>query len=612
MPRLIHHQRFDAASTPAGWVFDSGMEPINTSVIRGARSLRNTVVNAATAAYWDTADSNSGDVRVRADLQFVSGTSTNTILEVFARATSLPYSGCSNYNIRIVPSAPKIALNRRVSGVSTEMAAAVVTPAAGVTYRTQLTCNGTAISGQVQRLSDGYYLTAAGAWQAAVVDFASVTNANVTGAGRAGIQLFQATSGNVSFRADEFVFETLETGVTVAVNDANLYAPILNHFVNGSVAYRSVNPGSYNKLGFSGTAITLMLPVSGVTGESRVIRWRVDGGAWEDYRMGNLETSIGLASGLSAGTHSLELWYNGHDPNQSIWVASPPMGLVVSGYLIDPSAASSAPTLLTNRAIYYGDSTAYGISSAGTGDNADPTQHDAQAGSPASYLMGLLNTEIAVVGLGSQGYGKAGLAGVPRVYDPGDPTAGSWDLVHPTRSRLSGGAYASAVDRVFVTHGTADYTNAGGTSTAQRMEDSIAAFLPAIRAAAPAATIYVVIPPLLGRNATDHNNRRNAILEGFDTGAGARTTHATAGETVVHRGSTDLNAYCIYLGETISANVWDSSVGATADSFDGIHYKPAFASTVADRIAAALALAVADPSAFRPRRRARNLALTRM
>jgi len=65
-----------------------------------------------------------------------------------------------------------------------------VTPSGGistsVTYRMTVKAVGTTITGRVQRLSDNQYLTSAGAWQAGAVDCITVTDANVTAAGRAG------------------------------------------------------------------------------------------------------------------------------------------------------------------------------------------------------------------------------------------------------------------------------------------------------------------------------------------------------------------------------------------------------------------------------------------
>ena len=599
---IVTHQRFNAASLPSGWTFTSGMATTATNPIKGARSLcvDGQAVNTRYVAEFDTADTNSGDVLVKARVRNVSGTSTNTICEVFGRRQGTDYTSGSNYHVRWQPHSTTkgLYLGRRVTGSAVEITSGgngTTLFADGADYDVTLGLSGTTVRCKVQRLSDGQWLkNDQSGWQAGEVWSLSVTDANVTGAGKAGISFFQATSGTAVMRADEFVFKHDITPVTVAVNDSNLYASPLNHWVNGSTAYRTVNPGSYNKLGFTGTSIALLLNAGFMTGESRVIRWRVDGGEWEDYRFGLAETQIVLASGLANTTHSLEIWYNGCDPTQTIWDATPIMGLVVLGYAIDSTKASAAPTLKTGRALCYGDSTAYGINSAGSGANTDPTQHDAQAGSPASYLMGLLDTEMAIVGFGSQGYGKAGLAGVPRVFDDTDGTADAWDLIYPGRSRLSGGLLSPMPDRIFLTFGTADYTNGGGAeSTAQRMEDGLAAFLPALRTAAPDAAIYVVIPPCLTRVATDHTARRDAIIAGFDAGAGAKTLKGTSGDVTVYRGGTDLAAYLIHPGEDISANVYDTSVGASADSYDGIHYKSAFASTVADRIYAGVQVAEA-------------------
>ena len=89
----------------------------------------------------------------------------------------------------LVPLNTTFALIRWVAGSATSIA--TVTPSGGVlnsvTYRLTLTGTGTTITGKVQRLSDNNYLTSGGTWQSGTANAISVTDSNITAAGRPGI-----------------------------------------------------------------------------------------------------------------------------------------------------------------------------------------------------------------------------------------------------------------------------------------------------------------------------------------------------------------------------------------------------------------------------------------
>lgn len=92
---------------------------------------------------------------------------------------------------------------RRVTGSVAVLTS--VTPAGGLSgtepYNLTISATGTTIKGRVQRTSDSNYLTSSGTWQAGAADFASLTDANISAAGRAALWMVTAPAGAT---ADDF------------------------------------------------------------------------------------------------------------------------------------------------------------------------------------------------------------------------------------------------------------------------------------------------------------------------------------------------------------------------------------------------------------------------
>lgn len=121
------------------------------------------------------------------------------------------------YNLATAPF-DKFALFKYVAGTLTKIAGTGVTPTitSGVTYRITLDMNGTTIAMRVQRQSDSNWLNSSGSWQSGQTNCLSVTDTDITAAGRPGFWLSRTAatpSTLLSIDADE---STGATAVTLS------------------------------------------------------------------------------------------------------------------------------------------------------------------------------------------------------------------------------------------------------------------------------------------------------------------------------------------------------------------------------------------------------------
>ena len=75
-------------------------------------------------------------------------------------------------------------------------------------YRVVLTCNNAQISGALQRLNDGYWLSAGGLFVPSQTTALTATDSSISGQGYAGVWLIPDTA-NLSF-TDDFLLETVD------------------------------------------------------------------------------------------------------------------------------------------------------------------------------------------------------------------------------------------------------------------------------------------------------------------------------------------------------------------------------------------------------------------
>jgi hypothetical protein len=270
-----------------------------------------------------------------------------------------------------------------------------------------------------------------------------------------------------------------------------LLSPYNSEVTAGVLRWR--NGGAYARFSFTGTSAAVKIDVSGLSGASvasgsyPVLRATVDDRPLADVQLAAGQTLVTLASGLSAGTHNVELAVVALDPytgGQSLWDGA--YDVRVTGWRLDPGQAVAAPAggyaARTRRMVVVGDSLTCGVFAKSAASHA---AGDDGTLSHVPPLAAALSAEYGAIGLGGQGYSQAGLCGVPAA-----PAAFGYHRAGVTR--LSAGLLSPAPDYVVLAHGTAE--GADGAADAD-VAAGVASLLTAARAAAPDATILVLVPP---------------------------------------------------------------------------------------------------------------------
>jgi hypothetical protein len=167
------------------------------------------------AATWGTADTSSGNVVVVGTGLAATTFLTDSFVSVFGRcSTSALTFGTSNYyEARMDFTGSQALLIAQVGATPTTLATvSSVSFSADEWYQVALSCNGSAISATFQRVSDGFWLTSGGVWQAGAATAISVTDSSVTGSGFAGYVLHTDLSNDVY--ADNWTLFAIGTSIS--------------------------------------------------------------------------------------------------------------------------------------------------------------------------------------------------------------------------------------------------------------------------------------------------------------------------------------------------------------------------------------------------------------
>lgn len=285
-------------------------------------------------------------------------------------------------------------------------------------------------------------------------------------------------------------------------NAAILWSPG-NWYSNGSGSFQPNNvlpsstyalsntPGAYfrtviNSTGSGLIAVTIDTTIlTGITaGSTPVIAYSIDTNAWTTVQLtaSSAPTTINLVTGLSAGAHTLELYFMAVDLTSTTSMGdrwNNPVtnfsGVKILYFTIDTGSTLSAPVTRPYRAIWFGDSTleaAENVSSALTVGGQD-------AGQGYGYVSMLgLNAEIGLVGNASQGYAHTGSGNFPALYNA-PQSSSSWPYYFSGASRLG-----QPLDWVICNHGI------NGTVTSATVQG----WITQVRAAYPAVKIFVMVP----------------------------------------------------------------------------------------------------------------------
>lgn len=244
------------------------------------------------------------------------------------------------------------------------------------------------------------------------------------------------------------------------------------------------------------------------------LNWSVGGNAMQTALLTTATTTVTLATGLSAGTYDVQVWFRSvfitADGSTTANYTSFYNKLAVTSLTLSTGGSVSAPAIKTKRALIYGDSIAEGdrnVSNTRSGTSQDATQVF------GAVVADALDAE----------YGLCGYYG--QTWSWLDST---WSNYASGKSRLVSGALAPAPDYIVIVYGDND-GNPGPASA------TVTSTLTAMAAAAPSAKIILVVP--------------------FSGKARTNLTAATL----------PANCYRVDLAR------WEMAPGATVWSYDGQH-----------------------------------------
>jgi hypothetical protein len=281
--------------------------------------------------------------------------------------------------------------------------------------------------------------------------------------------------------------------VVIPVTNTNVFFSPYNWFSNGAGSMQSNNVkasstyawsnnrGAYMRfvatVGASGS-ITLNVDTTSLASVANAagcpnLAWSVGNGSEQTVLLAAGNTSVTLASGLSAGTYAVFLCFKSvyitQDGDVAGCYTAPNNRVQVTGITLSAGGTVSAPLLKSKRMVIYGDSITEGDRSM-SGTRSAASQ-DAKR-TYGWHLAEVLDAEVGIVGWYGQQWSFF---------------SGSWSNQASGVSRLNGGLLLPSPDYVVINYGEND-GNPGPTTAA------VNPVLAAIAVAAPAATIVLNVP----------------------------------------------------------------------------------------------------------------------
>lgn len=494
-----------AGATGATWTKNAAF-PTGSAAVTAAGRLRG---NATNAVYYASGVPASADYDVEADVFVASNAAAAGLV---ARMST---SAATYYLLDYEVGSASWKLYAVVAGSTLATATAAQALTVGQTYHVRLSLRGSSITCYV----DG----------AAVI---AIDDTSISAAGRAGLFFAAADSDSTGYHLDNF---NAATPATAAVTDANLFfspynwqgngggAVAANNLPAGSTLARANAPGAYLKFNLAAAAAgyaTLLLDtssLSGITaGNCPTLSVSLDGKTFVSTLLAYSATPkrLSISTNLSAGAHTVTVFFKSVTLNSPSapgdrWNTPASCVAVTALELDGKGSATAAPTLRTKRMLAYGDSITEGADALGSA-NANADQDATQT--YAQLLAAALDAEVGVVGFSAQGYTVGGYGNVPKLYDTATPANSAFDKFFAGSTRFSGGLLTPAPDYVLLLHGTNDAAQSASDAS---VTASISALLPALRAAAPAAHLFVAIP--------FNGSKRSAITAAVTGSADART-----------------------------------------------------------------------------------------
>ncbi len=335
-------------------------------------------------------------------------------------------------------------------------------------------------------------------------------------------------------------YTTAVTGPRIALDDPNLFLSPYNWTVNGATSALSTQPGAYLSAAFHSSAVRLDIDTSSYMTASDKggprIRWQVDAGTLHTYQLvaGDVQIPLSTDALDPATDHTCKVWIVSSNFSQDRWKV-PVQAVRITGLTLDAGGKSVAPTLLANRALFYGDSITEGVRTESA--RKDPI-HDGDATHAYTYTCAAaLGAEFGVVGMARQGWTIPGQEGsnVP-------PFSTAWQSYFAGKPRI----FTPKPDYVIVMHGVNDALAPADTT---QVRVTVQKWITEARSAMPAARICIVIP--------FNGFERESITQGV-------LAYQAANKT-------DTKVFLIDLGTFVQTGLTDPSGTPSQHSHDGIH-----------------------------------------
>lgn len=376
-----------------------------------------------------------------------------------------------------VPTAPTI-------GTATAGAAQ-----ATVAYTAPSSDGGSAITGYVATSTPGSITGSVSGPTATPIVVSGLTNGT---AYTFTVHATNAIGNSAESSASNSVTPSSGSSATFAVSDPSIYFSPGNWYSDGSGSMQITNihssstlawsnmRGSYLKfratVGASG-AVGLTINTTTLSGLTPAgcpqIMWSINGGSLQSHTLVSGETALNLATGLSAGTYEIAVWFRGvyitMDGDVAQNYTTPNNRFQISAINLSTGGTISSTTIRPKIQLSFGDSITEGDLSNGGPRSA--TSQDATLVYPW-FLAESLNAEVGVIGFYGQQWSWFN---------------SSWPNYANGFSRLIGGLLSPAPDYITVNYGENDGNPGPAAST-------VTATLAAVAAAAPSAKIVLLIP----------------------------------------------------------------------------------------------------------------------
>lgn len=346
------------------------------------------------------------------------------------------------------------------------------------------------------------------------------------------------------------------SGTRIALSDANLFFSPYNWNRESATSATTVQPGAYLTGSFQSPNVRLDIDTSFLAAlpnrAGPVIRWQVDNDTPRSYQLAAGDVQIPLNfDRLSADVHTFKVWVLAADYRQDRWNV-PLEAFRVTGLTLDTGGTTVAPSLLSKRVLFLGDSITEGVHTESA--HGDPARDDNAIHAFPSTCAAALNAEFGVVGIARQGWTIPGEEGSNAPVFPN-----TWTLQFAGQTR----AFTPAPDYVVVVHGTNDALSPADPTQVQA---AVVNWLVSARAALPSSRLCIVVP-----------------FGGFE-----RTALTQAVQTYKTAHPADKNVFLIDLGTAVQSGLTDPSGAPSLRSHDGIHPDSNTSQLLGTQLAAAI------------------------